>query len=73
MAECRKGRNRAIPFDCKAGAGHEGSCTPYTLPPQADYLKFATDLATWLPLRVRVVIDGRALYYGIAFPHLGSG
>ena len=30
---CRKARQRAIPFDCKLNAGHEGKCTPYTLKP----------------------------------------
>ena len=35
---CRKARKRAIPFDCKLDAGHEGNCTPYTLPPMGNYL-----------------------------------
>jgi hypothetical protein len=30
---CRKGRQGAIPFDCKLDAGHEGKCTIYTLRP----------------------------------------
>ena len=30
---CRKARKRPIPFDCKLGSGHEGDCSPYTLPP----------------------------------------
>jgi hypothetical protein len=38
MGECKKARKRPIPFDCKAGAGHEGPCTPYTLPPRCNYL-----------------------------------
>jgi hypothetical protein len=39
MSECRKARSRPIPFDCKAGEGHEGNCTPYTLPPRADWIE----------------------------------
>jgi hypothetical protein len=31
--QCRKARRRPIPFDCKRGAGHEGKCSPYSLPP----------------------------------------
>lgn len=38
MAECRKARNRPIPFNCKLGAGHEGDCSPYTLPPSGNWI-----------------------------------
>ncbi|GGS85253.1 hypothetical protein GCM10010156_49840 [Planobispora rosea] len=31
---CREGRNQPIPFTCRAGAGHAGGCSPYTLRPQ---------------------------------------
>ena len=53
--QCRKARQRAIPFDCKLDAGHPGNCTPYTHKPTGDYLRpswlemaaveFDTDLA----------------------------
>lgn len=35
---CKKARKRAIPFDCKFDAGHEGECSPYTLPPSGNWL-----------------------------------
>jgi hypothetical protein len=38
MAECRKARKRPIPFDCKFHAGHEGNCSPYTLPPTGNWI-----------------------------------
>ena len=38
MSECRKGRKRPIPFDCKLGAGHQGNCSPYTLPPAGNWI-----------------------------------
>ena len=38
MSECRKGRKRPIPFDCKLGAGHQGNCSPYTLPPTGNWI-----------------------------------
>jgi hypothetical protein len=54
---CRKGRQRPTPFDCKLGAGHAGDCSPYTLPltghpdgrtptagPDADTLKRAEQI-----------------------------
>lgn len=36
--DCKKARKRAIPFDCKFDAGHEGNCSPYTLPPSGNWL-----------------------------------
>jgi hypothetical protein len=35
--QCRKAQKRVIRFDCKRGYGHEGDCSPYTLPPTAVY------------------------------------
>lgn len=48
MSNCRKGQQRPIPFDCKHLPGHDGECSPYTLPPQGTRLDAAA-----LPASVR--------------------
>jgi hypothetical protein len=49
---CRKARNRPMPFNCKRGAGHEGNCSPYTLRPLSREQWAALDPAN----RYRVLI-----------------
>jgi hypothetical protein len=46
MPNCRKGRTQPIPFNCKQESGHAGECSPYTLPPQGNWLD-------WLSLPVK--------------------
>lgn len=38
MPNCRRGRLRPIRFECKRESGHDGECSPYTLPPQGNWL-----------------------------------
>lgn len=38
MGNCRRGRQRPIPFDCKRAPRHEGECSPYTLAPSGNWL-----------------------------------